>query len=110
MSDSGIGFEDESSVAESNGSDSIYSGIGLGNIFDLLYPLPEEEFIFESQDSREFALGALLYHAFSPCVYIRCRRSSLRWVTALIYKLLLIAWDLWPYKTRHELLWLASVR
>ena len=110
MSDGGIGFEDEVSAADPNGSDGIYTSIGLGNIFDLFYPLPEEEFIFESQDSRKFALGALCYHAFSPCVYIRCRRSSLRWVTALIYKLLLIAWDLWPYKTRHELLWLASVR
>ena len=94
MSDGGIGFEDEVSAADPNGSDGIYTSIGLGNIFDLFYPLPEDEFIFESQDSREFALGALLYHAFSPCVYIRCRRSSLRWVTALIYKLLLIAWNL----------------
>ena len=32
-------------------------------------------------------------------VCFRCRKSSLRWAVALIYKLLLIAWDLWQYKT-----------
>ena len=77
MSDGGFDFGDEVSVADLNGSDGIYTGIGLGNSFDLFHTPPEEEFIFESQDSREFALGALRYHAFSPCVYIRCRRSSL---------------------------------
>ena len=77
MSDGGIGFEDEVSAADPNGSDSIYTGIGLDNIFDLFHTPLEEEFTFESQDSREFALGAFCYHAFSPCVYIRCRRSSL---------------------------------
>ena len=39
------------------------------------------------------------FHQPVHCVCIRCRKSSLRWVTALIYKLLLIAWDLWQYKT-----------
>ena len=70
MSDGGIGFEDEVSVVDPNGSDGIYTGIGLGNSFDWFHTSPEEEFIFESQDSREFALGVFCYHAFSPCVYI----------------------------------------
>ena len=39
------------------------------------------------------------FHQPVHCVCIRCRTSSLRWVIALIYKLLLIAWDLWQYKT-----------
>ena len=82
--------------------DAIYTGFGLGNSFVSFTATPEEEIIFESQDSVDSAFAAVLYyHAFPPCVYIRCRRSSLRWVTALIYKLLLIAWDLWQYKTRH---------
>ena len=39
------------------------------------------------------------FHQPVYCVCIRCQKSSLRWVTALIYKLLFIAWDLWQFKT-----------
>jgi hypothetical protein len=41
-------------------------------------------------------------HQPAPKVYINCRRSSFRWVAALIYKLLLIAWDFWQYKTDKQ--------
>ena len=87
-------------LADKTVRDGIYTGFGLGNSFVPFTTTPEEEIIFESQDSTDSAFAAALYyHAFPPCVSIRCRRSSLRWVTALIYKLLLIAWDLWQYKT-----------
>ena len=118
-------------VADATVSAGIYTGIGLGTSFGSFTTMPEEEIIFELQDSANAALVALLYHAlttstpvsdlgphliwrkfvlqiWSPfwrflqpvhCVCIRCRKSFLRWVTALIYKLLLIAWDLRQYKT-----------
>ena len=98
-------------LADKTLHDGIYTGFSLGNSFVPFTTTLEEEIIFESQDSTDSAFAAALYyHAFPPCVYIRCMRSSLRWVTALNYKLLLLAWDLWQYKTRHSLLWLASVR
>ena len=37
----------------------------------------------------------------SHYVDIGSRRSSLRWATAIIYKLLLIAWDLWQYRNNR---------
>ena len=139
VTDAPIGFGDEVSVAAENVSDvadatvsaGIYTGIGLGTSFGSFTTMPEEEIIFELQDSAHDALVALLCHALTTstpvsdlgphllwetfvlriwssfwrfhqpvyCVCIKCRKSSPRWVTALIYKLLFIAWDLWQFKT-----------
>jgi hypothetical protein len=107
-------------LADKTVSDGIYTGIGSWTCFEPFNTKPEEEIIFESQDSED-SPPALQYHALPThttatlpaglprwrfhqpvhCAYIRCRRSSLRWVTALIYKLLLIAWDLWTFKTGY---------
>ena len=46
------------------------SEIGLGHSFDTFNTKPEEEIIFESQDSADSALAAPQYHASSTCVYI----------------------------------------
>ena len=115
MSDGDNGIGDEVSVADPkvpDGADNEtppnvvdivghHLGIGLGNSFDTFNTKPKEEIIFEFQDLEDPALAAPPFHAFPLCMYIRCRRSSLRWVTALIHKLLFIAWDLWPYKTGY---------
>jgi hypothetical protein len=107
-------------LADKTVSEGIYTGIGSWTCLDPFHTKPEEEIIFESQDSED-SIPALQYHALPPyttatlpaclplwrfhhpvhCVYVRCRRSSLRWVTALIYKLLLIAWDFWTFKTGY---------
>ena len=94
-------------------------GIGSGNIFDsTFHTMVEEEIVFEPQASDD-DLAVLHYFAilhslwvplcfsqqksspvcFPPTnhVCVHCPRS-LRWVIALIYKLLLVAWDLWQYK------------
>lgn len=126
-----VAAENVNGVTDATVSAGIYTGIGLGTSFGSFTTIPEEEIIFELQDSAHVALVALLYHALATstpvsdlgppliwekfvlqkwssfwrfhqpvyCVCIRCRTSSLRWVIALIYKLLLIAWDLWQYKT-----------
>ena len=71
-------------LADENVSDGNSTGIGLGNSFNTFNTKPEEEIIFESQDSEDSALAALHYHDFLTCRCTRCRRSSLRQVTAII--------------------------
>ena len=94
---------------------------GLGHNLDAFLTPPEEEIIFESQISEYSALADVYSCAFPAMSWVSfvlgrlpllgrfhlpacngcnigCQRSSLRWITALIRKLLLIAWDFWQYK------------
>ena len=41
------------------------------------------------------------YHQASHYMDIGSRKSSLRWATALIHKLLLTSWDLWQYRNNR---------
>ena len=56
--------------ADANVSDGSFTGIGLGHSFDPFNTKPEEEIIFESQDSEDSAIAALHFHYFPTCVYI----------------------------------------
>jgi hypothetical protein len=163
-------------LADKTVSEGIYTGIGPWTCLDPFHTKPEEEIIFESQDSEDSTPGEslqsvapvqackkakcidsqpcafsnqrdlstittskadsppislclpvkALFHAspseqppfcdnffvlgiWSPSwryqanqrAYIGSRKSSLRWATALIHKLLLVAWDLWQFRNHY---------
>ena len=96
-------------------------GFGTGNIFDSTFHTRfEEEIVFEPQvlddDLAVLHYLAILHSLWDPLcifqqwsslvcfppankVFIQCQSYPPRWVIAVIYKLLLVAWDLWQYKT-----------
>ena len=121
--------------ADENVSDGNSTGIGLGNSFDTFNTKPEEEIIFEKGEAivplhsaqsirpvilaqcllgwEKFVLGRWCpvwrHHRDAHYFNIDSRKSSLRWATALIHKLLLTAWDLWQYRNHRLHEWLALV-